>query len=139
MRQDVPLLRAVPARVVGLLSRDEVHVTAYPDTRADEPIRGGDGGFYHSKFPVPRDVWPHDLLRANADVWLIYQSDSVDGPEDVIEVCARIEKDPPEKYRAALAESDEIRSRELKVRLGAAAAKRASKKSSRGKWWQFWK
>jgi hypothetical protein len=136
MQQDCPLIRAVPARVVGLLSRDEVHVTAYPGMRADEPVRGIDGEFYHVKFPVPRDVWPPELLRPNADVWLIYQSDSPEDPGDVIEVCPRAGKEPPEKYRAALAEAEEVRTREF---AEAGAARHAREQSARRYWWQFWK
>jgi hypothetical protein len=72
------------------------------------------------------------ILRS--DQWLIYQSTSVDDPGDVIEVCPRAGKEPPEKYRAALAEAEELRSREHKARWEAAAAQRASEKSARGKW-----
>jgi hypothetical protein len=99
MRQEITFLRAVPAQVVGFLSRDSVHVILYPGTRADEPIRGIDGQFYQSKTPIPREVWPDELLRPNAEVWLIYERQSVAVAEEgeVIEVCPRVDRHPPEK------------------------------------------
>lgn len=142
MQQETVLTRAIPARVLGFLSRESVYVVPYAGMRADESNNGKWG--FQSKMPVPRDAWPDDLLRLNAEVWLIYQSRSSLEWGTLIDVCPRDRDELPECYRAAIAESEQVRHREFRKELAALPAHEPFARPHdafprRRRWWQFWR
>jgi hypothetical protein len=86
--------------------------------------------------PVPREVWPDDLLRLNAEMWLIYQSSSALDGGAPIDVCSRDGDEVPERYRAAITESEAVRRREFRRELAALPAHEMV--PGRRRWWQVW-
>jgi hypothetical protein len=146
MRQDGTILRATPAQVLGFLSEESVYVVA-PYVRLG--LLGFRNTHFETKWPVPRDLWPDELLRLNADVWLIEEHDKATGDVRVIEVCPRTDFEPPEKYRQLLdrhADSDVPVSATKRKPTPEERAKRRREagwerqwRLGKRPWWEFWR
>jgi hypothetical protein len=125
-----------PVQVVHLSAPDRVHVIRlqrpeaerlFPRRRRMVETREG--------FDVPRDVWPQELLKPNAEVWLVYRTRWLHhfrcpgfAGDELIDVCPWIGWDPPESYRADAARTKEAWTRDAHAR----------RRRARKRWWQFW-
>jgi hypothetical protein len=83
------------------------------------------------------------MLVFNAEVWLIFESETVDDDCELIDVCPLQDwKAYPEKYRAELLESDAAREADRRAQGEQRERERVERERQerlRVKWWQVWR
>jgi hypothetical protein len=127
MRDDESQLRAAPASVMGFFSRDHVDVALHPGLVSEVP--GVDGTVHEMTAIVPRALWPDELLRINADVWLLCDI-SKSGEDFYCGICARTGENVPDGYQRSFAGVP----RAVVERLS-----RPRRGAEQSRWWHLWR